>query len=71
LEDKGQDFTKFITDDKGLVIEALPCQAWYWKGAKIPLINQKVGDFCMIHHPPEIQLNTLKYKVLAIKEINY
>ncbi|MDA5614058.1 hypothetical protein [Pasteurella multocida] len=71
LEDQGQDFTKFITDENGIILEALPCQTWYWKGAEIPLTNQKLGDFCMIHHPPEIQFGCLKYKVLAIKKINY
>lgn len=71
LEDKGQDFLRFITDDKGIVIEALPYQTDVWKGALIPIKQQKIGDLCMLHNPPRIEYGYLRYKVLAIKEINY
>lgn len=71
LEDKGQDFLRFITDDKGIVIEALPYQTDVWKGALIPIAQQEIGDLCMIHHPPRIEYSYLRYKVLDIKEINY
>jgi len=36
-----------------------------------PISQQKIGDLCMIHHLPHIEYGYLKYKVLAIKEINY
>lgn len=56
LEDKGQDFTRLRTD--------------VWKGALIPISQQKIGDLCMIHHLPHIEYGYLKYKVLDIKELN-
>lgn len=69
LEDLGQDFTRLITDENGVVTEALPYQTYVWKGSIIPIKQQKIGDLCMIHHPPFIHYSYLKYKVLAIKEI--
>ncbi|MFZ7175084.1 hypothetical protein ACLSYX_09745 [[Pasteurella] aerogenes] len=71
LEDKGQDFTRLKTDEKGIVIATEPYQTEVWKGALIPITQQKIGDLCMIHHLPHIKYGYLKYKVLAIKEINY
>lgn len=71
LEDKGQDFARLKTDEKGIVIAAEPFQTEIWKGALIPIAQQKIGDLCMIHHLPHIKYGYLKYKVLAIKEINY
>jgi hypothetical protein len=70
LEDKGQDFTKLITDKDGIVVKAEPYQTEVWKGALIPISQQKVGDLCMIHHLPHIEYGYLKYKVLDIKELN-
>ena len=70
LEDKGQDFTKLITDKDGIVVKAEPYQTEMWKGALIPISQQKIGDLCMIHHLPHIKYGYLKYKVLAIKERN-
>lgn len=69
LEDKTQDFTRFITDENGVIIEALPFQTDFWKGATIPLEMQNIGDLCMIHHPPYIEYGYLKYKVTQIQKI--
>lgn len=66
LEDKGQDFTRFVTDHNGVVIETLPYQTEFWKGAEIPVTVQKTGDLCMIHKPPHIKFGYLNYKVIAI-----
>ena len=71
LEDKGQDFTKLKVDEKGIVISTEPYQTDVWKGALIPIAQQKIGDLCMIHHLPHIKYGYLKYKVLDIKKINY
>ncbi|MEE6032981.1 MULTISPECIES: hypothetical protein [Avibacterium] len=71
LEDKGQDFTRLKTDEKGIVIATEPYQTEVWKGALIPIAQQKIGDLCMIHHLPYIKYGYIKYKVLAIKEINH
>lgn len=70
LEDKGQDFTKLITDKDGIVFKAEPYQTELWKGALIPISQQKIGELCMIHHLPHIEYGYLKYKVLDIKELN-
>lgn len=67
LEDKGQDFLYFITDENGIVQSAEPRQNEVWKGASIPIEQQEVGDFCMIHHPPMIEYDYLKYKVVSIE----
>ena len=50
LEDKGQDFTRLKTDEQGIVIAVEPYQTDVWKGALIPIDQQKIGDLCMIHH---------------------
>ncbi|QOF67315.1 hypothetical protein IFE17_09810 [Actinobacillus sp. GY-402] len=71
LEDKGQDFLSFKTDINGIVIAAEPFQTNVWRGALIPVEQQKIGDLCMIHHLPHIKYGYLRYKVLAIKKINY
>lgn len=70
LEDKGQDFTRFITDQNGIVVEALPYQTDLWKGAEIPITNQKIGELCMIHKPPRIEFGYLNYKVIKIRSVN-
>ncbi len=70
LEDKGQDFTRLRTNEQGIVIAAEPYQTDVWKGALIPISQQKIGDLCMIHHLPHIEYGYLKYKVLDIKELN-
>ena len=43
LEDKGQDFTRLRTDEQGIVIAAEPYQTDVWKGALIPISQQKIG----------------------------
>ncbi|WP_329505698.1 hypothetical protein [Haemophilus parainfluenzae] len=70
LEDKGQDFTKLITNKDGIVVKAEPYQTEIWKGALIPISQQKIGDLCMIHHLPHIEYGYLQYKVLDIKKFN-
>lgn len=67
LQDVGQDITSFITDDNGIVIDS-NMQVDSWKGAIIPLSQQKIGDLCMIHHPKMmIEYGYLKYKVTKIE----
>ncbi|MFC1118111.1 hypothetical protein ACFGY2_11620 [Pasteurella multocida] len=66
LEDKGQDFTRFRTDKNGVIIEAIPFQTDVWKGGMIPIKQQKLGEYCMIHHSPHIEFGFLKYKVIGI-----
>ena len=70
LEDIGQDITSFITDEDGIVIDS-NMQTDVWKGATIPLSEQKIGDLCMIHHPKMmIEYGYLKYKVTEIEQTN-
>lgn len=68
LEDKGQDLLTFITDEKGQIIEVGPFHKTLYKGGYIPLESQKIGEPCMIHHPPQINYGFLKYKVEGILE---
>lgn len=30
LEDRGQDFTRFLVDESGQILDAQPFQAWLW-----------------------------------------
>lgn len=69
LKDNGQDFTKLITDDAGVVVRSEPFQTSIWKGAYIPIESLIIGDLCMIHHPPNIVYGHLKHEVLSITEI--
>lgn len=69
LEDKGQDFTAFITDKDGIIQEAIPFQTEFWEGGLIPIEMQKVGDLCMINKPGVIEYGFLKYKVTNITEL--
>ncbi len=68
LEDNGQDFLEFITDDDGIIIEARPFGTPVWEGGVIPLGFQKLNDNCMIHKPPTIIFGFLKHKVVKIEE---
>lgn len=68
LEDNGQDFIKFITDESGVIIESKPFQTNFWKGGIIPLNQQVIGELCMIHHPPHIEFGYLKHKVISINK---
>lgn len=69
LEDNGEDFLRFIVEDNR-VVKAEPFQSSIWEGAYVPVIQQKVGDFLMIHHPPNIVFGFLKHKVEKIEELN-
>ncbi|MGR6980840.1 hypothetical protein ACUHGC_05380 [Testudinibacter sp. P27/CKL/0425] len=69
LEDKGQDFTAFITDKDGIIQEAVPFQTDIWQGGLIPIEHQKIGELCMIHKPRFIEYGFLKYKVTGITKL--
>lgn len=67
LEDKGQDLLYFLVDEKTCKIEeAGPWHNDLYKGGYIPIESQKVGEKCMIHHPPNIEFGFLKYKVTSM-----
>lgn len=68
LEDNGQDFLHFITDNDGVIQEAHPFQTSVWKGGVIPIEIQEIGMPCMIHHPPNINYGFLKHNVLSISD---
>lgn len=70
LEDNGQDFTEFITDQYGTILEAKPFQTDIWKGGYIPVETQEIGTECLIHKPPHINYGFLKHKVISITELN-
>lgn len=68
LEDNGQDFLEFITDEYGTIIEAKPFQTDIWKGGYICIEMQEIGKECMMHKPPHILFGHLKHKVVSITE---
>jgi hypothetical protein len=69
LEDLGQDFLQFTTDNEGVIITAEPFRTDLWKGGIIPINQQEIGDLCMMHKPPNIVFGFLKYKVISIKPL--
>lgn len=69
LEDNGQDFLEFITNERGVIIEAKPFQTEIWEGGYIPIEMQEIGDFCMMHKLPHFNYGFLKHKVTNIEEI--
>lgn len=72
LEDCGQDFTTFYTDEYGRVMDAQPYQASIWQGAIIPVEDPdmfKVGQPLPIHHPPHIMWGFLRYRIQNIEYI--
>ena len=57
LEDNGQDFLELYVSKSGEVVDAKPFQASIWRGAYIPVDDErlvKVGDLCPMHNPPHI-----------------
>jgi hypothetical protein len=70
LEDNGQDFLEFITDQEGHILEAKPFQTEVWKNGYIPIESQEIGEQCMMHKPPHIIYGHLKHKVLKITPLN-
>lgn len=70
LEDNGQDFLEFITDEDGRILEAKPFQTEAWKGGYIPIESQEIGRLCMMHKPPEIEYGYLKHEVIRITALN-
>jgi hypothetical protein len=73
LEDNGQDFLFFVTNENGIIIDAKPFQKDVWVGAVIPIDEDlcmlTIGDECPIHHPPTINYGFLKHKVISIEKI--
>ena len=69
LEDKGQDFTAFITDEYGFIQEAVPFQTDIWQGGLSPIEYQKIGEPCMFHKPDFLEYGFLKYRVTGITEL--
>jgi hypothetical protein len=66
FEDHGQDFLEWDIDDKGIVVDSRPCQAWLWNGTKVgDHENIKVGDFINIK-PKAGVVGQLKYAVTEI-----
>lgn len=70
LEDNGQDFLEFITDDEGIILEARPFQTSIWEGGLIPIKFQEIGKECMMHKPPTYMFGFLKHKVLSIENFS-
>ncbi len=73
LEDCGQDFTTFYTNEDGIVIDAQPFLSEIWRGAIIPVRDPdlfELGKQLPIHHPPHIMWGFLKYRIAEIEYIN-
>lgn len=73
LEDRGQDFTTFYTDEQGIVTDAQPFQARIWRGAIIPVYDTemfRVGERLPIHHPPYIEYGFLRHRIQKIEYVN-
>lgn len=66
LEDNGQDFLTFTTNEAGTIIKTEPFQGEAWDGGYIPVELQTEGDFCMMHKPPHIVRGYLKHRVTKI-----
>ena len=66
LEDNGQDFLKFTTDESGTIVKTEPFQGEAWNGGYIPIESQQVGEMCMMHKPPHINYGFLKHRVEKI-----
>jgi len=69
LEDHGQDFTSFIVDEDGNVVETKPCQGWVWNGSKVMNKRIRVGSRLILRTPnmaPVSEPLTLRYRVIAI-----
>jgi len=69
LEDNGQDFLSFTTDEIGTIIKTEPFQGEAWNGGYIPVFSQEEGELCMMHKPPHIVRGFLKHRVTKITEL--
>lgn len=69
LEDNGQDFLSFTTDENGTIIKTEPFQGEVWNGGYIPVLAQFEGEPCMMHKPPHIERGFLKHRVTKITEL--
>lgn len=69
LQDNGQDFLFFITDQYGTILKAEPFQSEIWKGCSIPLDIQQVNGACLIKMPSEENLKYLNHEVISITKI--
>lgn len=67
LEDNGQDFTRFVCNEAGVILEALPFQSSIWAGGFIPLDMVKAGEPCPMHKPPHINFGWIKHNVEQIE----
>jgi hypothetical protein len=70
LEDNGQDFLSFTTDEHGTIVKTEPFQADVWNGGYIPVESQFEGEFCMMHKPPHFNYGYLKHRVTKITELH-
>lgn len=69
LEDNGQDFLSFTTNEAGTIIKTEPFQGDAWNGGYIPVLLQEEGELCMMHKPPHINRGFLKHRVTKITEL--
>ena len=69
LEDNGQDFLTFTTNEIGTIINTKPFQGEIWNGGYIPVHSQLEGELCMLHKLPEFNYGFLKHRVKKITQI--
>lgn len=62
--DQGQDFITWHLDEKGIVIDAEPFQAWLWQGMVVVNPNVRVGGFVRYLHPGKDEESTIRYRVV-------
>lgn len=69
LQDNGQDFLFFTTDQYGIILKAEPFQSDIWEGGYVPVEAQELNKPCMMHHLPHFNRGFLKHNVIAITKI--
>lgn len=69
LEDRCQDLLSFTVNEKCEIIDCVSFGPKIYIGGYIPIEQQKIGEPCMIHHPPHIEFGFLKYNVVSISEV--
>jgi hypothetical protein len=70
IEDKGQDFTKIVCDENGVILETLPFQSDFWKNGIIPINDKdlmKIGQPCPLHKPPIFVYGFLNHNIEKIE----
>lgn len=69
LDDQGQDFTRWVIDETGLIVDAGPFQSSVWSGCIVDLDSVFEHD-CPVFTSKQGDRLQLNYAILEIEEIS-